>query len=204
MKSLLILSAFAIGISSAAFAQTHSKRKSQTHETRSYDSGYSMWNDLEQPGRSVVGYLGIYHLPVYPLPITIGADYRMLLPGNPDWALRAGFLYWSASGWSPRGGTATLFNFNAGAGRVWTIKRVEIEGGALLGYDIFKVDNDFTGWDVFGKSGNSIDIAPYAAGSFKFTHEWSAGVEFRFPFYFKGGGLLINQPYILTQGQYHF
>jgi hypothetical protein len=205
MKGILILLAFVFGVSSAANAQSSTvKKKSSSKASKKIETDHSLWNDLQQPNQSVVAYLGIYNVMVYPLPVTFGGDYRMLVPNHSDWALRAGFLYWSVAGWSAFGGTASLFNLNVGAGHVWTIKRVEIEGGARLGYDTFKVQHDFTGWDVFGKSGSSLDIAPYASGTFKFTAEWSAGVEFRFPFYFTGGGLLLNQPYILTQGQYHF
>jgi hypothetical protein len=164
----------------------------------------SLWTDLEQPGHSWVGYLGVYAVDLYPLPVTIGSDFRMLLPNHPDWAMRAGFLYWTASGWSDGGGMASLFDLSVGAGHVWTIKRVEIEGGGRLGYDTFHINNTFLGWDVFGQSGNSVVISPYVAGSFKFTKEWSVGAEVRIPYYFKGGGILLDQPYVLSQGQYHF
>ncbi|MGZ6480125.1 MAG: hypothetical protein ACXWQE_12525 [Bdellovibrionales bacterium] len=204
MKNLIVLATLLAISFSALAAEKATKRKSSSPAVESSDPHEAVrWNDLEQSNHSVVGYLGIYNIGLYPLPVVIGADFRMLLP-NPEWALRAGFLYWSASGWARAGGTATLFDLNVGAGHVWTIKRVEIEGGGRLGYDMFKVSNDFVGWDVFGKSGNTLVFGPYAAGTFKFTSEWSAGVEFRLPYYLNGGGLLLNQPYILAQGQYHF
>lgn len=162
-----------------------------------------MWNDLEQPSHAVVGYLGVYNTAIYPLPVTIGADFRMTFPEIENVAFRAGLLYWSASGWAT-GVNATLMDFTVGAGYVWTIKRVEIEGGGRLGYDTFHVTQSFNGWDAFGKSGNSVVIGPYASGTFKFTSQWSAGVEFRVPYYFYAGSLLLNQPYILSQGQFHF
>jgi hypothetical protein len=202
--ALLLLAATVLTLATNAGAESKTSKHKSTAQSSPSDGGSPIrWDDLEQPGHSVVGYLGTYLVGIYPLPLTIGADYRMLVPNNPEWAMRAGFLYWTASGWSTGGGTVSLLDLNVGFGHVWTIRRVEIEGGGLLAFDTFKIDHEFLGWDVFTKTGTSLVIAPYAAGSFKFTKEWSVGVEFRVPYYFHGGGLLL-QPYVLSQGQYHF
>ena len=204
LLSLMLLMVRAFADDPAVLRKPKQKKHSTNVPVHVEPSRSSMWNDLEQGPLAVVGYLGVYNVGVYPLPFVIGADFRMLLPNNPNVALRAGMLYWTATGWGMNGASASLVDFSAGAGYVWTIKRVEIEAGGRLGYDLFTVSSDFNGWDVFGKSGNSLVLGPYAAGSFKFTPNWSAGAEFRLPYYFKGGGLLLNQPYVLTQGQYHF
>lgn len=177
---------------STVLAKTHSRRPART--------GSPYWHEnIKQGDHAVIGLLGTYNSRLGSSPVALGADFHTLI--QPKVAFRVGFVYWNAT---PSPVTVTGLDVSAGAGYIWPIKRVEVEAGGRLGYARVQFSRIYKHWSVAEDSFGTVTLEPYVHGVFKFTPEWSVGVEIRPVVYLNAGYSFLADTYILSHAQFHF